>query len=183
MRLTACSSIQQWMPPVNMFDASLLVATFLCAITAGLVFAFTVVVMPGIRALPDRDFLRAFSAMDRVIQQNEPRFLAVWVGSVVALVGAVLLGIGALGGVDRMLLIGAAAVYLLGVQFPTIAINVPLNNRLQALDLDDLDAAGLRAEREAFEGRWNRWNAIRTVFACVSVIALLLLTANARGHL
>jgi uncharacterized membrane protein len=91
----------------------------------------------------------------------------------------VLLGIGALSGVDRMLLLGAAAVYLLGVQLPTIAINVPLNNRLQALDLDDLDTAGLRTEREAFEGRWNRWNAIRTVFACVSVVALLALTVNA----
>jgi uncharacterized membrane protein len=164
---------------MNMFDASLLVATFLCALTAGLVFAFTVVVMPGIRALPDRDFLRAFSVMDRVIQQNEPRFLAVWVGSVVALGAAVILGISALGGVDRMLLLGAAGVYLLGVQLPTIAINVPLNNRLQALDLDDLDTAGLRTEREAFEGRWNRWNAIRTVFACVSVVALLALTVNA----
>lgn len=160
------------------FDFVLLAAAFLCALTAGLVFAFTVVVMPGIRTLPDRDFLRAFSVMDRVIQQNEPRFLAVWVGSVVALVAAVLLGIGALGGTDRMLLIGAAAVYFLGVQLPTIAINIPLNNRLQALDLDDMDAAALRAERAAFEGRWNRWNAIRTVFACVSVIALLILIAH-----
>lgn len=129
--------------------------------------------------LPDRDFLRAFSVMDRVIQQNEPRFIAVWVGSVVALGAAVLLGIGALGGADRLLLIGAAGVYLLGVQLPTVAINVPLNNRLQALDLDGLDTAVLRTEREAFEGRWNRWNAIRTVFACVSVVALLALTVSA----
>jgi len=97
----------------------------------------------------------------------------------VALGAAVLLGIGALGGADRLLLIGAAGVYLLGVQLPTVAINVPLNNRLQALDLDDLDTAVLRTEREAFEGRWNRWNAIRTVVACVSVVALLALTVSA----
>jgi len=163
---------------MELFDAVLLAAAFLCALTAGLVFAFTVVVMPGIRALPDRDFLQAFAAMDRVIQQNEPRFLAVWIGSGVALGTAVVLGISALGGVDRMLLIGAGAVYLLGVQLPTVAVNVPLNNRLQALGLDGLDAAALRSEREAFEGRWIYWNAVRTVFACITTGALLILSTG-----
>jgi uncharacterized membrane protein len=166
---------------MDVFDAVLLVAALLCALTAGLVFAFTVVVMPGIRTLPDRDFLRAFTVMDRVIQENEPRFFLVWVGSVVALVAAVILGIGALSGVDRLLLVGAAAVYLLGVQGPTVLVNVPLNNRLQALDLDDLDAAALRSEREAFERRWTSWNAVRTVFACISTGGLLVLIAGGWG--
>jgi uncharacterized membrane protein len=164
---------------MTLFEIILLAAALLCALTAGIVFAFAVVVMPGIRTLPDRDFLRAFAVMDRVIQRNEPRFLVVWVGAVVTLVAAVVLGLGALGGVARMLLIGATAVYLLGVQAPTLAVNVPLNNRLQALDLDDLDDAALRAARDAFEGRWNRWNAARTVFACISVIALLVVIATA----
>jgi uncharacterized membrane protein len=163
---------------MDLFDAVLLLAALLCALTAGLVFAFTVVVMPGIRALPDRDFLRAFTVMDRIIQENEPRFFLVWVGSVVALVAAVILGVDSVSGVDRMLLVGAAAVYLLGVQVPTVLVNVPLNNRLQALDLDGLDAAALRSEREAFEGRWTSWNAVRTVFACISTGGLLVLIAG-----
>lgn len=91
---------------------------------------------------------------------------------------ALLVGVGTLAGTERLILIGAAAVYLLCVQLPTIAVNVPLNNRLQALDLDALDAAALRAARDAFEGRWNRWNAFRTVFAGISVIALLVLIVN-----
>lgn len=160
---------------MNMFGASLLVATFLCALTAGLLFAFSVVVMPGIRALPDRDFLRAFQVVDGVIQQNEPRFLAVWAGSVVTLVTAVLLGAATLDGLDRIMLLGAGTTYLLGVQLPTILVNVPLNNRLQALDLDGLDATALQAARDAFEGRWNRWNGLRAVLASVSVGALLVL--------
>jgi len=161
---------------MTIFDAALLAAAFLCALTAGLLFAFAVVVMPGIRDLPDRDFLRAFKGMDRVIQHNEPRFLLVWVGSVLSLVVALLTGIGALAGAERLMLIGAAAVYLLCVQLPTIVVNIPLNNRLQALDLDALDAAALRAARNAFEERWTRWNAFRTVFAGLSAFALLLLS-------
>lgn len=153
----------------------LVAAALLCGLTAGLVLAFAVVVMPGIRALPDRDFLRAFKGMDRVIQQNDPRFLVVWVGSAVALLAAIPLNVGALGGTGTLLLIGAAAAYLLGVQVPTAVVNVPLNNRLQLLDLDSLDAGALRAEREAFEGRWVYWNAVRTAFACISTAALLVL--------
>ena len=159
---------------MSIFEIALLVATFLCALTAGLVFTFTVVVMPGIRTLPDRDFLRAFMGMDRVIQRNEPRFLVVWLGSAVALVAAVLLGVGILDGADRMMLLGAAVVHLLGVQVPTVVVNVPLNNQLQTLDLDELDAAALQAARDAFEGRWTYWNAVRTVFACISAVVLLI---------
>jgi uncharacterized membrane protein len=164
---------------ITLFDVSLLIAAFLCALTAGLLFAFAVVVMPGIRDLPDRDFLRVFTVMDRVIQQNEPRFLLVWAGSVLSLLGALLIGVGTLAGTERLMLIGAAAVYLLCVQLPTVAVNVPLNNRLQTLDLDVLDAAALRAARAAFEGRWNRWNAFRTVFAGISAGVLLVLIADA----
>ena len=163
---------------IHASDVLLLIAAFLCALTAGLVFTFTVVVMPGLRTLSDRDFLRAFRVMDRVIQQNEPRFLVVWVGSVVALVAAVVVGFRALEGGAWMVLLVSAATYLGGVQLPTIVVNVPMNNRLQALNLDELNAADLQAEREAFERRWTVWNAVRTVCACVSVSALLVVIAG-----
>jgi len=153
----------------------LVAATLLCSLAAGLVFAFAVVVMPGIRSLPDREHLGSFAAMDRVIQENDPLFLLVWVGSAVVLIGAVLLNYGTLAGANRWLLLGAAAMYLLGVQLPTIIVNIPLNNRLQHLELDGLDEVGLRDARGAFEGRWTRWNAIRTVFACMTSAALMAL--------
>ena len=103
-----------------MFHAVLVVATFLCALVAGLLFAFAVVVMPGIRSLDDRGFIRAFQAIDRVIQNNQPLFMSVWVGSVLALISAAVLGVSALSGADRLLIIVAALLYLLCVQFPTV---------------------------------------------------------------
>jgi uncharacterized membrane protein len=156
----------------------LVAATLLSSLTAGLVFAFAVVVMPGIRSLPDRDFLRAFKVMDRVIQENDPLFLLVWVGSALAVVAAAALALVSLSGADLWLVLGAAATYLVGVQLPTFAINVPLNNRLQALDLDALDQAALGAAREAFEARWNRWNSIRTVLATLTALMLLIVLAS-----
>lgn len=157
---------------------ALIAATFLVAIVAGFVFAFAVVAMPGIRGLEDRDFIRAFQVMDGVIQRNQPIFMLVWLGSVVALGAAMGIGVPRLEGADQLLLLIAGGAYLGGVQLPTAAINVPLNNTLQKVDVDVMDDAGLRGARLAFEARWNRWNSIRTGFACVAAALLMVLLAR-----
>jgi uncharacterized membrane protein len=64
-------------------------------------------------------------------------------------------------------------IYVLGVQAPTFTINIPMNNRLQALELETLTPAELQAERAAFEGRWNYWNAFRTIVAGISTLTLI----------
>jgi uncharacterized membrane protein len=160
---------------VTVLDAVLVLAAFLCALVAGFLFAFAAVVMPGIGTLDDGRFIRAFQVIDRVIQRNQPLFVLVWVGSVLALIAAAALGIWALSGADRLLIILAALVYLLGVQLPTVTINVPLNNRLQRRDPDSMDEPTRRRAREDFELRWNRWNAIRTGCASVTAIVLMVL--------
>lgn len=156
------------------FSFALMTATLLCSLVAGFVLAFACVAMPGLGTLGDRDFLRAFQVVDRVIQNNQPVFMLVWVGSIVALVASGALGFRQLEGMDRLLLVGAVLVYLLGVQLPTMAINVPLNNQLQSLELGALDETALAEARLAFEPRWNRWNTIRTFLAAL-VSALLII--------
>ena len=160
---------------MGIFQIALILATFLCSLVAGFLFAFALVVMPGIRSLNDREFIRAFQVIDGVIQNNQPVFVLVWVGSVVALVTSVVLGIGQLDGVGRLLIIFAALAYLLGVQLPTFTINVPLNNKLQTLEVDDLDEPTQKEARKDFEPRWNLWNSIRTAFASVASALLIIL--------
>ena len=70
---------------MDTFQLSLTLATLLCSLVTGFVFAFAVVAMPGIGTLDDREFLRAVQAMDGVIPKNQPIFIVVWVGSVVTL--------------------------------------------------------------------------------------------------
>ena len=152
----------------------LVLAAFLCALVAGFLFAFAIVVMPGIKNLGDREFIRAFQVMDRIIQNNQPIFLLVWVGSALAIIAALVLGFARLDGSDLLLLIGATLLYIFGVQVPTVIVNVPLNNKLQTMDVDNTDEAGLRSAREEFESRWNRWNLMRTVIA--SLVSLVLIT-------
>ena len=158
---------------MEFFQVALIIATFLCSIVAGFLFSFAVVVMAGIRSLDNREFIRAFQVMDGIIQNNQPIFMVVWLGSVIALIIAAAFGIGHLDATGRWLLIFSTLVYLLGVQLPTFTINIPLNNKLQSLNVDAMEQAALETARENFEARWNRWNAIRTVFSCL-VSALLI---------
>lgn len=154
---------------------ALAVSILLCALVAGLVFAFAVIIMPGIKSLEDRDFLRAFVVMDRVIQNNHPVFLVVWIGSALATMTLAAMSIWQLDGIHRLIAILFSATYVVGVQLPTIVINIPLNNRLQQLDLDAMNETELAIARNEFESRWNMWNTIRTFVATVVTAGLIVL--------
>lgn len=130
--------------------------------------------MPGIKTLNDHDFLQAFKVMDRIIQSNHPLFVLVWLGSALAILVLCLLGIFNLQGMDRLLIVIAAATYLLGVQLPTVAINIPLNNQLQQKTLNTLTDEALNEAREAFEPRWVFWNSIRTLLAILVTVTLII---------
>jgi len=160
---------------MDMFHLALLMSALLCSLVAGFLFAYAVVIMPGIKHLNDRDFLRAFQITDRVIQNNQPLFILVWLGSAIALVAAMALGFGRLTGVELYLLFCAGAAYVLGVQVPTVVLHLPLNNRLQTLDLTAMDESELQVARTAFEPRWNRSNVSRTLIAVVVSAALMVL--------
>jgi uncharacterized membrane protein len=155
------------------FHALLLLAAFLCSLVAGFLFAFAIVVMPGIGRLDDGGFIRTFQVIDKVIGNNQPLFVLMWVGSVLALVAAAVLGIWQLAGINRLLVIAAALVYVTGVQLPTFTINIPMNNELQRLDPGTASGAIQERARSSFEPRWNRWNAIRAV--CSILVSILLL--------
>lgn len=159
-----------------MFDLALLVSAFLCSLVAGFLFAYAVVVMPGIKQLSDKQFIQSFQVTDSIIQNNSPIFVVVWLGSVVAVIASAILGAGQLPGLDLLLLGVATLCYLLGVQLATIVVHLPLNNQLQKVVIDSLSDRELHAARLAFEPRWNRSNRVRTWMASgVSLLFIILL--------
>lgn len=60
---------------MEFFHLTLITTTLLCSLVAGFLFAFAVVVMLGISSLSDQDFIRAFRAMDRVIQKTTDLYI------------------------------------------------------------------------------------------------------------
>lgn len=160
---------------MELLHLTLLVSIIFCSLVAGLLFGFAIVVMPGIANLSDKEYLLAFKHMDEVIQNNQPLFVLVWAGSILSVILTLALGIMNLDDEKLYLLIGAASVYLIGVQLPTFRFNIPLNNELQNLDIEELEETQAKSSRTKFETSWNRWNRIRTINAIVAVSMFLLL--------
>ena len=164
---------------MTLFVVFLIVSTLLCALVTGFIFTYAVVVMPGFAKLDDRDFIRAFQVTDGVIQNNQPLFMLAWVGSIVSVVATMILGFIELHGIERWTVIAIGFVYLLGVQGITIRVHLPLNNRLQRLEINEMDPESLSKERNKFETRWNYFNNIRTLIAfAVSFSLMLFIYAN-----
>ncbi|WP_205712513.1 DUF1772 domain-containing protein [Euzebya rosea] len=159
------------------YDIALVAAALTCSLVTGLLLGFAVVAMPGIGTLDDRTFVRTFQAMDRVIQDRQPVFVLLWVGSVIAVLVVLALGWSQETGGERLLLVGATALWIGGLQVPTAAINIPLNNTLQAVDVAAEDDDSVSRARSAFERRWNTWNRVRTVAGVLASTGLVVLLA------
>lgn len=162
---------------MTLFTGLLLIATLLCALVTGFIFTFAVVVMPGLAKLDDKDFIRAFQVTDGIIQDNQPLFMFVWVGSIISVLCTMVTAFITLNGFDSWLIIAVGAIYLLGVQGITVSVHLPLNNHLQRLNVNDLGAISLHDERVMFENRWTYFNRIRTAIAFSVTLILLVVIA------
>ena len=137
---------------LDLFDASLIVSALSCGLVTGFILTYAIVVMPGLAKLTDKNFLRAFQVTDEIIQNNQPLFMLIWVGSIISVI------------------------YLGGAQGVTSIIHVPLNNHVQKLQVHKLDDQAANQERSMFEARWNKFNHIRSsigFFVCLAFLVIL----------
>ena len=148
-----------------------------CSLVTGFIFTYAIIVMPGLSKLSDKEFLKAFQVTDAIIQNKQPIFMVIWVGSIVSVLSLILISIVYVGLSETWLIVLVALIYLMGVQGITILIHLPLNNQIQKLNLEKLNDENLKNERLNFEIKWNFFNNIRTTIAFfVSLTLLIFLT-------
>jgi uncharacterized membrane protein len=150
-----------------------LTSTLSCALVTGFVFTYAVIVMPGLAKLTDKEFIRAFQVTDALIQNNQPIFMIVWVGSVISVISTLIASLMGPYSVETVLVIIAGFVYLLGVQGLTVLVHLPLNRRIQTVNVEEWDASALREERLLFETRWIRFNWIRTLIGLGVIVTFM----------
>ena len=162
---------------MDFLDISLFFSILLCALAAGFILTYAIIVMPGLSKLDDKEFIKAFQVTDGIIQNNQPIFILIWVGSIISVLGTIIISILSLGIVEAWLIIFAGVIYLLGVQVITISIHLPLNKHIQKIDINSTNSQTLSEVRKNFETKWNYFNNIRTGIALfVILIFLLILT-------
>ncbi|MDQ3155946.1 MAG: DUF1772 domain-containing protein [Actinomycetota bacterium] len=137
-----------------------------CSLTAGVMFAFSTSVMPGLGRLPAPHAIAAMNSMNKAILN--PLFLFVFMGTTVLCVAAAALTPFAdiEGGAWQ---IAGAVLYLLGIFGLTMAGNVPMNDHLMTLDPD---AAESVKEWNDYLSRWTRFNHIRALTGTAGALAL-----------
>ena len=148
------------------------VAAVANGVMAGLFFAFSTSVMPGLRRLPPVDGMLAMRRINVAILN--PLFLLLFVGSTV--VSLAVLATAPFADSDTAAWrIAGAVIYLVGAIGVTAVVNVPLNNALLAVAPDSAEGATLWAR---YLLRWTAFNHVR---AAASVLSTVLLVATVGG--
>ena len=135
-----------------------------CGLMAGLFFAFSTAVMPGLRRLPPADGAAAMQQINRAILN--PLFGLVFGGTALL---CLVLAVGApfSGREGTAWIVAGALLYLVGSTAATMAVNVPMNNRLDAAE-----PAAAAALWPGYLIRWTAWNHLRAA-ACTGATAAL----------
>jgi len=158
---------------VDILDISLFFSILLSALVTGFILTYAIVIMPGLSNLDDKEFIKAFQVTDGIIQNNQPIFILIWIGSIVSVLSTIITSILSLGILDAWLIIFVGVVYLLVVQGITISIHLPLNKSIQNIDINSSNPETLSKMRKTFETKWNYFNNVRTVVAFFVVLIFL----------
>ncbi len=145
---------------MTLSNAILALAATLTALSAGLFYAYSCSVNPGLGRLPDDQYLAAMQSINRAILN--PLFLLSFMGTLFLLPIAAWLNYQ---GMPKrfVLLASAALLYAIGTFGVTMFGNVPLNTVLDSVDLGSASAEHLQELRLAFEAPWNRLHQVRTL--------------------
>jgi uncharacterized membrane protein len=145
-------------------------ATLTTGLVAGVFYAYSVSVDPGLAAQSDASYVATMQEINVRIQN--PLFFASFFGAVLFPLAALVVHLPRLRS-GRFLLISLASLLYIGGGFLLTAfVNVPMNDQLANVD-PEAPARVLSQAREAYEGPWDFWNGVRTVFSTLSFVALV----------
>lgn len=153
-----------------MKTSALFIAVLLNALSTGFFFAWSVSVILGTKKVGDFTYLETMQNINREILN--PLFFIVFFGSLIALVLNAYLQFN--NKPVFWFVLASAIIYLIGTFGVTAFENVPLNNELEALNINQLSVTELKNFRTYYEGSWNLYHNIRTVASMISFITLLI---------
>ena len=139
-----------------------------CGLMAGLFFAFSVAVMPGLRRLPPSNGIAAMQAINRSILN--PVFIVVFLGTALIAAALVLSAAWTWDEGGAGLRLAAGLTYLVGGLALTVVYHVPRND---ALDRLDPAAESSVARWTTYLDEWVPWNHVRAIASLAATILLI----------
>ncbi|TDC71110.1 DUF1772 domain-containing protein [Actinomadura sp. GC306] len=150
---------------------SVTLSLIMAAGMTGTYFAFSTGVMPGLGAARPASAIEAMQGINQKIQN--PLFIAMFllVPVAAAAAGALLLTLDEKSA--AALFFVAAGMYFAGALVPSFAVNIPMNNALDAAAVP-ADAGEAAKVWTDYSGRWTAWNHLRAAASWASVLAMSL---------
>jgi uncharacterized membrane protein len=149
------------------------IALTLAVLTTGLIggffYAYACSVTLGLALLPDEQYVEAMQAINATVRNAV--FAFSFFGAVVFLLLALAVHLPRLRSRRFLFLAIAAVLYIGGGFMVTFMVNVPMNEELARVG--EAAPATLARVRAEYEGPWNFWNGVRTVFSSLSFLALI----------
>lgn len=142
------------------------------ALSAGLFFAWSVSVILGTKKIGHLTYLETMQSINREILN--PLFFIVFFGSLISLMISTYLQLN--NKTIFILVLASTIIYLIGTFGVTAFGNVPLNNKLEALNITKLNLTEIKDFRIYYESAWNHFHHIRTISSIISFILLLTAT-------
>lgn len=155
----------------SMSTLILIITVTLATLSAGVFFAWSCSIIPGLAKMPDREYILAMQSFNKAIQN--PVFFAVFMGSLVLLPISTFMHYTNPANLRFWLLLAATVVYAIGVFGVTAFGNVPLNETLAAFNLTAASASEVATARINFEAPWVNLHTIRTVASVVVVVLMI----------
>jgi uncharacterized membrane protein len=136
-----------------------------CGLMAGLFFAFSVAVMPGIARIAPEHGMAAMQAINRAILN--PVFAVVFFGTAVVCLIVLAASVWRWSEPGSAYALTGSLLYLGGCILVTVIFNVPLNNALEGASAESIDGTALWS---TYLTTWTAWNHLRTM-ACLAALA------------
>lgn len=140
---------------ITALDWSMLVTALACSMAGGSLFPFSNFAMAGLKRLPARDGIAAMQSIN--VRALGPASMALLFGTGLAVIAVSVWSL-----VDGSRPVGwvlaGSLVYLVGIPGITLALNVPLNIRLERLDPNGPEAAEFWAH---YNTSWTAYNHVR----------------------
>mgnify|MGYP006295120143 FL=1 len=150
----------------------LIITTLFSGLMAGLFYAWSISVTPGLAKINDVSYLQAFQSMNRAILN--PLFFVVFFGLVILLPVLSYFSFQTSIGNQYWYVLAATILYFIGIMAVTIGGNIPLNNALEALQIESMTPEQMDEFRKGFENKWNRLNLVRSISSFLTFLLLVL---------
>jgi uncharacterized membrane protein len=139
------------------------------ALIGGIFFAFSSFIMKALARLPASQGMAAMQSINIVVLN--PVFLGVFMGTTVISLLVSMLAIRGWEMPAAPYFLAGALFYFVGTFLVTGMGNVPLNNQLAAVTVNDPAAGNIW---QHYLDRWTRLNTVRTVSATVAAVMILI---------